>query len=78
MYVVQVQPDLEVKVKPSMHQRKIAEAKAQRMMARDELWARRRMHDVSEIRIVVTLISSVDGKYIQQIVHNINKRREVQ
>lgn len=44
-YVEQVQPDLEVKVKPSMHQRKLAEAKAQRLMVRDELWARRRMHD---------------------------------
>ncbi|XP_026325781.1 zinc finger RNA-binding protein isoform X3 [Hyposmocoma kahamanoa] len=47
-YKKKVQPDLEVKVKPSMHQRKIAEAKAQRMMARDELWARRRMHDGME------------------------------
>ncbi|XP_021203182.2 zinc finger RNA-binding protein isoform X2 [Bombyx mori] len=45
-YKKKVQPDLEVKVKPSMHQRKLAEAKAQRMMVRDELWARRRMHDV--------------------------------
>lgn len=53
--IVQVQPDLEVKVKPSMHQRKIAEAKAQRMMARDELWARRRMHDVSCIQLLVTI-----------------------
>ncbi|KAL0870804.1 hypothetical protein ABMA27_005731 [Loxostege sticticalis] len=44
-YKKKVQPDLEVKVKPSMHQRKLAEAKAQRMMVRDELWARRRMHD---------------------------------
>lgn len=44
--MLQVQPDLEVKVKPSMHQRKLAEAKAQRMLVRDELWARRRMHDV--------------------------------
>lgn len=52
---MQVQPDLEVKVKPSMHQRKIAEAKAQRMMARDELWARRRMHDVSEIYLMVAI-----------------------
>lgn len=55
MSVVQVQPDLEVKVKPSMHQRKIAEAKAQRMMARDELWARRRMHDVSDTHSIVAL-----------------------
>ncbi|KAL4717363.1 hypothetical protein ACJJTC_017250, partial [Scirpophaga incertulas] len=46
-YKKKVQPDLEVKVKPSMHQRKLAEAKAQRMMVRDEIWARRRMHDVS-------------------------------
>ncbi|KAM3960452.1 LOW QUALITY PROTEIN: zinc-finger protein 72D [Aphomia sociella] len=44
-YKKKVQPDLEVKVKPSMHQRKLAEAKAQRMLVRDELWARRRMHD---------------------------------
>lgn len=43
----QVQPDLEVKVKPSMHQRKLAEAKAQRMLVRDELWARRRIHEVT-------------------------------
>ncbi|CAH2981982.1 unnamed protein product [Chilo suppressalis] len=47
-YKKKVQPDLEVKVKPSMHQRKLAEAKAQRMMVRDELWARRRMHDGME------------------------------
>ncbi|KAJ2949367.1 hypothetical protein O0L34_g15280 [Tuta absoluta] len=47
-YKKKVQPDLEVKVKPSMHQRKIAEAKAQRMMARDELWARRRYNDGME------------------------------
>lgn len=40
-----MQPDLEVKVKPSMHQRKLAEAKAQRMLVRDELWARRRLHE---------------------------------
>ncbi|KAJ0174932.1 hypothetical protein K1T71_009073 [Dendrolimus kikuchii] len=44
-YKKKVQPDLEVKVKPSMHQRKLAEAKAQRMLVRDEIWARRRMHD---------------------------------
>ncbi|XP_041981040.1 zinc finger RNA-binding protein isoform X2 [Aricia agestis] len=44
-YKKKVQPDLEVKVKPSMHQRKLAEAKAQRMLVRDELWARRRMHE---------------------------------
>ncbi|XP_026740930.1 zinc finger RNA-binding protein isoform X3 [Trichoplusia ni] len=47
-YKKKVQPDLEVKVKPSMHQRKLAEAKAQRMMVRDEMWARRRMHDGME------------------------------
>ncbi|XP_039758213.1 zinc finger RNA-binding protein isoform X3 [Pararge aegeria] len=47
-YKKKVQPDLEVKVKPSMHQRKLAEAKAQRMMVRDELWARRRMHESGE------------------------------
>ncbi|XP_073960181.1 zinc finger RNA-binding protein-like isoform X2 [Choristoneura fumiferana] len=47
-YKKKVQPDLEVKVKPSMHQRKLAEAKAQRMLVRDELWARRRMHDGME------------------------------
>ncbi|CAH0718074.1 unnamed protein product, partial [Brenthis ino] len=47
-YKKKVQPDLEVKVKPSMHQRKLAEAKAQRMLVRDELWARRRMHDSGE------------------------------
>ncbi|XP_014359332.2 zinc finger RNA-binding protein isoform X7 [Papilio machaon] len=44
-YKKKVQPDLEVKVKPSTHQRKLAEAKAQRMMGRDDMWARRRMHD---------------------------------
>ncbi|CAK1541976.1 unnamed protein product [Leptosia nina] len=44
-YKKKVQPDLEVKVKPSMHQRKLAEAKAQRMLVRDEMWARRRMHE---------------------------------
>ncbi|XP_068622409.1 zinc finger RNA-binding protein isoform X2 [Battus philenor] len=47
-YKKKVQPDLEVKVKPSTHQRKLAEAKAQRMLVRDELWARRRMHDGME------------------------------
>ncbi|XP_053611909.1 zinc finger RNA-binding protein isoform X3 [Plodia interpunctella] len=47
-YKKKVQPDLEVKVKPSMHQRKLAEAKAQRMMVRDEIWARRRIHDGME------------------------------
>ncbi|XP_034833323.1 zinc finger RNA-binding protein isoform X6 [Maniola hyperantus] len=47
-YKKKVQPDLEVKVKPSMHQRKLAEAKAQRMLVRDELWARRRMHEAGE------------------------------
>ncbi|XP_030028321.1 zinc finger RNA-binding protein isoform X3 [Manduca sexta] len=47
-YKKKVQPDLEVKVKPSMHQRKLAEAKAQRLLVRDELWARRRMHDGME------------------------------
>ncbi|VVC98763.1 unnamed protein product [Leptidea sinapis] len=47
-YKKKVQPDLEVKVKPSMHQRKLAEAKAQRMMVRDEMWARRRMHEGME------------------------------
>lgn len=52
----QVQPDLEVKVKPSMHQRKLAEAKAQRMLVRDELWARRRMHDV---RIIETVTKAI-------------------
>lgn len=54
--LVQVQPDLEVKVKPSMHQRKLAEAKAQRMLVRDELWARRRMHDV---RIIETVTKAI-------------------
>ncbi|KPI97056.1 Zinc finger RNA-binding protein 2 [Papilio xuthus] len=44
-YKKKVQPDLEVKVKPSTHQRKLAEAKAQRMMGRDDMWARRRLHD---------------------------------
>ncbi|XP_022129736.2 zinc finger RNA-binding protein isoform X1 [Pieris rapae] len=47
-YKKKVQPDLEVKVKPSMHQRKLAEAKAQRMLVRDEMWARRRMHEGME------------------------------
>ncbi|XP_060804389.1 zinc finger RNA-binding protein isoform X2 [Amyelois transitella] len=47
-YKKKVQPDLEVKVKPSMHQRKLAEAKAQRLMVRDELWARRRLHEGME------------------------------
>lgn len=39
-----------------MHQRKLAEAKAQRMLVRDELWARRRMHDV---RIIETVTKAI-------------------
>lgn len=50
MNALQVQPDLVVNVKPSMHQRKLAEQKAQRMLVREELWARRRMHEVSSVR----------------------------
>lgn len=53
--MMQVQPDLEVKVKPSMHQRKLAEAKAQRMMVRDEMWARRRMHDVCILSLILDI-----------------------
>ncbi|GBP61750.1 Zinc finger RNA-binding protein [Eumeta japonica] len=44
-YKKKVQPDLVVNVKPSMHQRKLAEQKAQRMLVREEMWARRRMHE---------------------------------
>ncbi|XP_037971913.1 zinc finger RNA-binding protein isoform X3 [Plutella xylostella] len=47
-YKKKVQPDLVVNVKPSMHQRKLAEQKAQRMLVREELWARRRMHENME------------------------------
>lgn len=45
---MQVQPDLVVVVKTSVHQRKLAEQKAARLQAREDMWARRRHDDDDE------------------------------
>lgn len=43
-----MQPDLVVVVKTSVHQRKLAEQKAARLQAREDMWARRRHDDDDE------------------------------